>query len=215
MPYVGTKTAKTLAAQAKGPRGQERKQGDIFCPLESIYQKHIKIDGITLTACIYDAHCALIGFEYYEYCSFASHTYPICVHNARRKTGAGFLPNTRFSALNPVFSHFLKIAVFFIFWPVPKPSAPLQISSSKALPSTVQECQTPCKYGVLTISTHSLSSSPNPTHPSPKTVYLRPFPSIPVYEIFGGCVQKDCTTRIINQIRSWLKLYYSSMIFLE
>ena len=124
MPYVGTKTAKTLAAQAKGPRGQERKQGDIFCPLESIYQKHIKIDGITLTACIYDAHCALIGFEYYEYCSFASHTYPICVHNARRKTGAGFLPNTRFSALNPVFSHFLKIAVFFIFWPVPKPSAP-------------------------------------------------------------------------------------------
>ena len=66
------KNLKTLAAQAKGPRGQERKQGDIFCPLESIYQKHIKIDGITMVACIYDAHCALIGFKYHEYCSFAS-----------------------------------------------------------------------------------------------------------------------------------------------
>lgn len=160
-----------------------------FCDFVGACWADCQNDWISTCECICDAYIALIVSKCRNDCSIASQLYPIYVYSTKWKTGAEFLPNTRFSALNSVFSHFLKIAVFFIFGPHSKAVRPLQISSSKALPSTVQECQTPCKYGVLTISPHSLSSSPNPTHPSPKTVYLRPFPSIPVYEIFGGCVQ--------------------------
>ena len=105
------------------------------------------------------------------------------------KNGCWIPSKHPFFRVKPRFFPFPENRRIFHFLARPKAVSPLQISSSKALSSFVQERQTPCKYGVLAISTHSLSSSPNPTYPSPKTVYLRPFPSIPVYEIFGGCVQ--------------------------
>ena len=122
------------------------------------------------------------------------------------KNGCWIPSKHPFFRVKPRFFPFPENRRIFHFLARPKAVSPLQISSSKALSSFVQERQTPCKYGVLAISTHSLSSSPNPTYPSPKTVYLRPFPSIPVYEIFGGCVQCCDPNSIISHTKIYMPI---------
>lgn len=137
-------------------------------------------NGWILTCeCIYDAYIAMIVSKCRNDCSIASQLYPIYVYSTKWKTGAGFLPNTRFSALNPVFSHFLKIAVFFIFWPVPKPSAPCKFLPPRPYPHLSRNVK-PLANTAFWPSPPTLfhrHQTPPIHHPKPSiSAHSRPFP---------------------------------------